>query len=369
MIFTIIIAVISLFGLIIIHELGHFVMARRFGVKVEEFGLGLPPRLFGKKFGETIYSLNLLPFGAFVKILGEEKEIQDPRSFSQKPIWQRALIVVAGVISFWVVAAILLSIVMGLGAPTAISDAENGNLKNPKVQIISAAAGSPAQIAGLEPGDAILNIKSDPTGKNIQLPQTTSIKINKVKEVQEFTETHKGKEIVMTIERGKEVFDISLVPRINPPSGEGAMGIALIRTAIKSYPWQEAPIRGIQATGNLTLAVIQGWGQVLGNLAQGRPTGAQLMGPVGIFSTIAKVSQLGVNYFLQFIAIIAVYLALFNILPIPAVDGGRLFFLGLEAIRKKPIPQKIEQGVTGLFFSLLLVLLIFVTIKDIAKLF
>jgi len=359
MFLTIIIAFISLIGLTVIHELGHFILAKRFGVKVEEFGIGYPPRLFGKKFGETIYSLNLLPFGAFVKIYGEEGGIENYRSFSQKPIWQRMLIVLGGVLSFWIVSILLLSLVMGLGAPTAISDEENGSQRDAKIQIAAIASDSPAEKAGIKPGDTIKQL----TINNQQLT------INKVKEIQELTEKHKGEEVTLTLQRGKEIFDVSLVPRINPPSGEEAMGVALVRTAIKSYPWWQSGWQGIKATFNLTLAVIEGWSGAIKNIVKGESSGVQLMGPVGIFSLFNQAGQMGVNYFLQFIAVISVYIALFNILPIPAVDGGKLLFLIIEAIRKKPISPKIEQNITTVFFALLIMMMIWVTIKDVARLF
>jgi len=359
MVLAIIIAFISLIGLIVLHEFGHFIIAKRFGVEVEEFGIGYPPRIFGKKIGETIYSLNLLPFGAFVKIQGEIGGIESARSFSGKPIWQRALIVLAGVISFWIISAILFSIVMGLGAPTAISDEENENLINPKVQISAIASGSPAEIAGLKVGDAIKQL----TIGNLQLT------INKVKEAQEFTSLHKGEEITLTIERGKEIFTTSLVARASPPAGEGPMGVALTRTAIVNYPWWEAPLQGIKATANLTQAIIQGYWQAITNIIKGLPSGVQMMGPVGVFSLFTQVNQLGINYFLQFVGMIAIYFAIFNILPIPAVDGGKLLFLGIEAIRKKPVSPKVEQNITTFFFSLLILLMIFVTIKDVMRIF
>ena len=354
------IAFLSLIGLIILHEFGHFILAKRFGVKVEEFGIFLPPRLIGKKIGETIYSLNLLPFGAFVKLYGEvDQEEKEYWSFTQKPIWQRVLIVIGGVVSFWIISAILLSIVMGLGAPTAISDEENENLVDPKVQIAAVAPNSPAEIAGIKPGDTIRKFSIF----NFQFS------IDKVKEVQELTEKYKGEEVILTIERGKEIFEVSLVPRVSPSKGEGAMGVALVRTAIKSYPWYQAPIQGIIATGNLTMAVIKGWAQALFLAIKGEPTGVQLMGPVGILGLFAQVGQLGINYFLQFIAIISIYIALFNILPIPALDGGKLVFLGIEAVRKRPVSTKTEQQITTVFFALLIALTIWVTIKDIVRLF
>lgn len=366
MILTIIIVFISLIVLLVLHEFGHFIIAKRFGVAVEEFGIGYPPRLFGKKIGETIYSLNLLPFGAFVRIRGEEGEgdttLEDYRSFTGKSFWQRVLIILGGVLSFWIIAAILLSIVMGLGVPTIIGDEVNHNLVNPRVQIVAVAPGSPAETAGIKVGDTItsFNLKN----KNEKL------KIDKVKEVQELTEKYQGEEIILTIERGKEVFDVFLIPRVSPPEGEGAMGVALVRTSIVSHPWWKAPLKGIQASVQLTGTIVVRLAQTFWNLLQGHgfPPGAQLMGPVGLGSLMSQVAQMGVNYYLQFIAVISLYLAVFNILPIPALDGGKLLFLTIEKIKGSPVNQKIEQKVTAFFFTLLIALMVWVTIQDIQRL-
>jgi len=356
---TIIIAFISLIALMVLHEFGHFILAKKFGVKVEEFGLGYPPRILGKKIGETLYSLNLLPFGAFIKIYGEIERIKSPRSFTGRPFWQRALIILGGVISFWVISAILLSIVMGLGMPSIIEDEQDHNLINPKVQIASIVPDSPAEKAGLKVGDSIIKFQIT----NYQIP------ITKVAEVQDLTNKSKGREVTLTIQRGKEVFDINLVPRISPPSGEGPMGITLVRTALKSYPWYIAPIEGIKETVNLTIMVLEGWGQALINLIQKKPTGVELMGPVGIFNLFTQVSRLGLTYFLQFVAVISIFVALFNLIPIPVTDGGKLFILFIEKIRGKALNQKIEQNLDIVFFALLIALMIWVTIKDIARLF
>ena len=363
MFITILITIVSILGLLVLHEFGHFIVAKKTGVKVKEFGIGYPPRLFGKKIGETIYSLNLLPFGAFVRIPGESGEkssLEDYQSFVGKTIGQRALIMLGGVVSFWIVAVILLSIVFGIGSPQAISDEETGVLVNPQVQFVAVGSGSPAEKAGLKAGDVIKQL----TINNEQLT------INKVKDVQEFTETNKGKEITLTIQRGEEVFTTSLVPRISPPAGEGAMGVALARTAEVSYPWWQCPIKGIEATINLTSSVVTGWANVVRNLIQGEglPKGVQFVGPVGIGVLVSQAVKVGANYFLQFIAIISIYLAVFNILPIPALDGGKLLFLGIEKIKGRPVNRKIEENITAAFFTLLILLMIFVTIKDINRL-
>ncbi|MBZ1348323.1 MAG: site-2 protease family protein [Candidatus Nealsonbacteria bacterium] len=358
----IIIIVITFSLLIISHELGHFLMAKKFGVKVEEFGLGLPPRVFGRKIGETIFSLNAIPFGGFIKMYGEEENIKNQRSFTSKPVWQRALIIVAGCVAFWIIAAILFSIVFGIGIRTWVTDAEyNDRLINPQVQILPAAPdfltiapGSPAQAAGLKPGDIIKSLRF----------QDLEIKVDKVGQVQDFTRAHQGQEIILTIQRGEEFFDVSLIPRISPPEGEGAMGVALVRTAEKSFPWWQASIKGAETTINLTYTIIVIAGQVLRDLVQGQALApeVQLAGPVGIFSLIGDKVQLGIVYFLKFIAIIAIHLAIINLLPIPALDGGKLIFLGIEGVRGKPIPQKIEQGITAVSFFLLIGLMLYITI-------
>lgn len=355
MIFTILAAFFSLIGLLVLHELGHFVLAKKFGVKVEEFGLGYPPRIFGKKIGETIYSLNLLPFGAFVRLRGEEKAVEGSGSFNNQKVWRRALIVFGGALSFWVVAAVLFSLVMGMGTPKVIEDTAVGNFANPKVQIVNVLPDSPANKAGLKAADAILKIDGED--------------ISKVSEVQELTASHKGQEIVLTIQRGKDIFDVSLTPRVSPKTGEGPMGVDLVRTALQQYPWYRAPIEGIKSTGILTWLVIDGWGRAIAAAFKGTPTGVQLMGPVGVFSLLNQASQMGVSYFLQFIAIISVNMALMNLAPIPAVDGGKLLFLAIEKIKRKPVSEKTENRITGVFFLLLLGLMILVTVEDIIRLF
>jgi len=378
MFFTILIVFFSLILLIILHELGHFLVAKKFGVKVEEFGVFLPPRLFGKKIGETIYSINLIPFGAFVRIQGEEGQegdIHNIRSFSSKPIWQRFLIVVGGVVAFWIVAAILLSFVMWLGAPVAVSDQEDDSFKNFKVQIAQVFKGSPAEVAGLKIGDVIkeLSIAENQLpeqNKEFETSQIKRVLVDKVKTVQEFTEQNKGNEIMLTIQRGKKVLETVLVPRVSPPENEGPMGIVLVRTTEKRYPWYQAPFKGVEATVKITGAVINGLFEIISNLVTGKgvPKGVQLMGPIGIGVLLTQFAQSGLSQYLYFIAVISIYLAIFNILPIPALDGGKLIFLGIEKIKGRPLHYKIEQRITAFFFLFLLFLMILVTVQDIIKL-
>ena len=289
---TIFIAFFSLISLIALHELGHFLFAKKFGVKVEEFGIGYPPRLFGKKIGETVYSLNLLPFGAFVRMPGEEEESDDARSFSKQSIKKRILIVLGGVFSFWVIAAIIFSIVFSLGAPVAIGDETDAGLINPKVTIVAVAKDSPAQAAGLEVGDTI---------KELSFMDEQLIP-DKTKQVQDFTNSHLDEEVNLVIERGAEVFSVSLTPRTSPPQGEGPMGVALARTAIKKYPIYLAPWQGIITTGKLTISIISGYAEAIKNVFIGEPSGVQMTGPVGVFQMLSQAQELGVTYYLNFLA-------------------------------------------------------------------
>lgn len=363
MVFTILIIFFCLIGLLVLHELGHFAAAKKLGVKVEEFGVFLPPRIFGKKIGETVYSLNLLPLGAFVKIYGEhgKTNIDDYRSFSQRPIWQRALILLAGVVSFWLAAFLILTVGSAVfGLPKVVDDETSHGVVNPEVQILQVAEGSPAAGAGLRVGDRILAVAFE--GSKSQ--------VDKVKQVQDFTARHLGKEIVLTIARGKEVFEKKLVPRAFPPEGEGAMGIALARTANFKYPWFKAPVQGFLVTVKTTALVPQLFGSVFLKLLKGEKIeGVRLVGPLGIGQIMGQALKAGWGNFLFSLAMISIFLAISNLLPIPALDGGRLLFLGIEKVRRKPIDAKIEAKVNSIFFTLLILLMLFVTLRDVWHIF
>ena len=356
MIFAILVAFFSLITLVTLHELGHFFLAKKFGVPVEEFGIGFPPRVFSKKIGETVYSLNLLPLGAFVKIYGEEGGIEDSLSFTKKPIWQRALIILGGVISFWIISIIILSIISAVwGLPAAISDEETLGILDPKVQILEVLPNSPAKEAGILAFDIILKLKN--SGLTI-LP-------TKIKEVQEFIQQHKGQEIKVSVLRGKEEKEIEVVP-----AQDGKIGVGLIRTGFKTTPWYLSLITGTRATAQITSDILKALVEILKRVMSGKKVeGLELRGPVGIGELMARSFEIGIVYFLYFISLISIYLAIFNLLPIPAVDGGRLLFLGIEKLRGRPIAPKIEQKINTAFFILLIALLIFVTVQDIIRLF
>lgn len=356
-ILILVIAFLSLVILMIIHEFGHFIIAKKFGVRVEEFGVGYPPRLFGKKFGETIYSINLLPLGAFVRIYGEEGGVDDYRSFANLKIWKRVLIVIGGVAAFWIAAMIIFSVVFALGADLPVGDQEVAGLTNPRVTVLSVSSDSPASAAGLKQGDVLISVES----------HKYVLDINKISDFQNFTKEHAGEEIIVSVKRDGNILSVPLSPRVNPPAGQGAVGIGLERlaTLIQKYPWYLAPFEGIKYTWKATIDSLKGLYLVFANLLSGKgaPEGASFAGPLGITVFLANAASYGPGFFLYFIGLISVFIAIFNLFPIPALDGGKLIFLIIEKLRGRPVSAKIEQSITVVFFFILIALSIFITIK------
>jgi len=363
MLLTIIVFILVIGLLIFVHEFGHFITAKKAGLKVEEFGFGFPPRVFGLKKGETIYSLNLLPIGGFVKIYGEEgrpdkePEQESQRAFYNKPVRTRALILVAGVTMNLILAAFLFSLGYWLGLPSAIDD----QAVNPgaKAQIVQVAPNSPAGQAEIKMGDIVKQLA-------INGEQLT---IDRVGQIQEFVSAHGGEEITLVIQRGDEILEKTLVPRVNPPAEEGPLGVALVRTAIVSYPWYRAIPKGIVGTGYLIWAVAAAFGNLFwGLLTTGQST-EEIAGPVGIFVLTGQVVEYGFIYILQFAITLSVILAIINILPFPALDGGRLLFLAIEKIKGSPVNQKIERVTHLVGFAILILLMVVVTWRDVVHFF
>ena len=358
-------AIGSILFLVVLHELGHFVLAKKFGVRAEEFGIGLPftPALFKKKIGATVYSLYPLLIGAFVRLLGEEKHSTDPASFSAQSVKKRLLIVGGGVASSWLVAAVILALVGTFWAPW-IAVPENSTLfGTTHVQIASVALDSPAEQGGLLPGDVVLTFATADEEEK---------EIDTIAELQKIADDAAGKEVRLNVLRGEAEVIVSIVPRATPPDGEGAMGVALVNAGKFSFPWYQAPYQGIRYTILITGATITETVRVVADSITNEdapPLQEQVVGPVGIVSLLQSSLDLGIEYFLLFVAQIAILLAIFNTVPIPALDGGRMVFLIIEAIRKKPLPERFVQSLIVISFLLLLPLIIWVSINDIQRFF
>lgn len=343
----------------IIHEFGHFIIAKKFGVRVDEFGIGYPPRIYGKKIGETIYSINWIPLGAFVRIYGEEGGVDDLRSFANLKIWQRVLIIIGGVVAFWIAAMILFSVVFAIGANLPVKDDQNTQgFTNVHVEVFSVSPDSPASKAGLKAGDTLVAVSSG----------TETLNIDKTKDFQDFTKKYVGQQLGLSVKRGDKTLALNLTPRANPPAGQGAIGIGLERmgTFIKQAAWYEAPFKGISYTLETTYNSLKGLWKVIADLFNHKPLpegAATFAGPLGISVFLANAFSYGIGFFIYFIGVISVLVAIFNLFPIPALDGGKLVFLLIEKIKGKPVSVKVEQGITVFFFAILICLSLYITVR------
>ncbi|MBI5079438.1 RIP metalloprotease RseP [Candidatus Wolfebacteria bacterium] len=485
MLLGIILAIIFLSILILVHELGHFWAAKKFGLLIEEFGIGLPPRIWGKKIGETIYSVNALPIGGFVKIFGEDgkdslseqselhpnipnntriieaelsykltglffqtqnqlgrfarekqygdvlenllkesnirykrelpvsvenydsnkidffiddkvilelkskrfidksdyyqtkryldsmnlelglivnfrephlkpKRVLNPkirksldrsdlsvdldgiRSFGLLSIWKRAVVISAGVLMNFLIGWMVVSLVFFIGVPGAIFIAE-------------VFKGSPAEEIGLIAGDKISGFDN-------------------LKNFIAYVDQNRGKEIVLNVERGGKQMDFKTTPRENPPAGQGAIGVSLIEAGSPKQDLIPSVWNGLTASFNIIKATFAAFYNLIANVFVGKASLDAVTGPVGIVKIINQASDLGIVYLLQLLALISLNLAVLNILPFPAVDGGRLMFLIFEKIKGSPLPVKFERYANGLGMALLLLLMLIITIKDITRL-
>jgi regulator of sigma E protease len=351
MISQLIIFLIVLSILVIVHEFGHFIMAKRAGVMVEEFGFGLPPRLFGKKFGETLFSINALPFGGFVKLYGEQDEegVTNPkRAFLNKNKRIRISVIVAGVVMNFILAIFAFAIVYSFsGIPR-----DTKNLK-----VVDVTAGSPAQAAGVIVGDVISKVGKD------EVTTVTGF-ISKVGE-------QKGKNVTFEIIRNGNTIKQQIKPRENPPAGEGALGVTITTTEIYFAPIWQRPFYGIYYGFKEALF----WGQTIAvglwTLIAGLFKGQvpqDVSGPVGIFAVTTQAAKGGILVLINFIGILSVNLAILNILPFPALDGGRLLFIAIEGLIGKKVLPKVESTIHAIGMIILLLLIVAITYHDIQRL-
>jgi regulator of sigma E protease len=348
--------------LIFVHELGHFVMAKRAGMKVEEFGFGFPPRIWGRRYRGTLYSVNWIPFGGFVRIFGEDGEHRRaPGSFGHGTFLQKMGVIVAGVTMNFLFAVILLMAGNFLGLRVGLFDeATIARARNVKIEILQVAPESPAEAGGLRSLDEILGFRQG-TGKAV----TTA----SPEEVQNYAFAHAGQAVIMLIRRGNEELEIPLQLRPSSPTGQGPIGISLALTGEIRYPWYESLWRGVTSGASLFVGTLLGYWSLLASLFTTGRLGAEVSGPIGIATLTGQAAKVGINYLIQFVAMISVNLAVLNILPFPALDGGRGLVVIAEKVRGKALSEKVENAVNGIGFAILIILMVAVTVKDIVKFF
>jgi regulator of sigma E protease len=374
MILTIITFIIVLSVLVFAHELGHFAMARRFGVKAEEFGLGFPPRALGiyknsqgkwkHVFGSkevtdcpgTVYSINWLPLGGFVKIKGENGEGENETdSFASRPIWQRAIMLSAGVVMNVILAMVLVVSGFMIGLPQVLDGSldARAQISDRKIQIIQVIKNSPAEQADIQIGDTIISIDN--------------IKFANFQALQNYVNSKIGQTLDYKVERGREPIDKLIKPVLISETNKGGIGVAISETGIVRYPWYLAIWQGVITTFVLTWTIIVAFYDLIKGLLFGHGVTADLSGPVGIATLTGQVARMGFVYLMQFTALLSINLAVINFFPFPALDGGRVFFLIIEKIKRGPVKRELEGLIHNIGFVLLMILVVVVTFRDVSR--
>lgn len=364
---------LALSVLVIIHELGHYLAARLFGVKAEEFGFGFPPRLVGfvkergrwkivgatdrSKYAKTIWSINWLPIGGFVRIKGEQEDgINDPDSIHAKPIWQRVVIIAAGVVMNWILAAALFTVIFSVGTVAVLDGLPaNARISNRTVMIDQVLKGSPAEKSGIKPGDEILRVDGAALATALDARNRIGAKDTRI--------------VTFVLKRDSKELTLDVTPVYLESIQRPGIGVAIEDVGTVSFPFPQAVTNGVVMTASLTKGIVVALGDVIQRLFIEREVADDLSGPVGIAVMANRIVKQGVTPFLQFAALLSVNLAVINFLPIPALDGGRVLFLVIEKLRKRPMSRHLEIGIHNIAFIILILIILLVTARDVSRLF
>lgn len=342
--------------LVIAHEFGHYIVARMCGVTVEEFGLGFPPRIAAWKGKRgMLWSLNAIPLGGFVRLKGESGDDRTaPDSFGRQSIPKRFAVLVAGVAMNLVAAAVIFTVGFMVGMPTVTEGGvDGGTVTNASVRVLEVVAGSPAETSGFAVGDRLLTIDGAAFATSADARAAL------------------GTDVVHTVVVQRDGVDTTMTvdPEYMESLGKVGVGVGLVETGDVRFPWYKAPIMGVSAMVSSTVQVVSAFAALIASPFTHTTVEAEVAGPVGIAVLTGEVARLGFAHLLQFAAMLSINLAVINVLPIPALDGGRVAFLVLELIRRKPTTPRVEQIVHGTGFAILLILVVIVTLKDIVGLF
>jgi regulator of sigma E protease len=361
---SIIIFIIVLVALIVVHEFGHFIAAKLAGMRVDEFGIGYPPRaltLFKK--GETEYTLNWLPFGGFVKIRGEDGLLDawDPRAFSAKPQFAQAIVLVAGVAMNLLFAYVLITGALIIGTPQALEEGDLARAKNIELAVAKVLPDSPASVAGLEPGDSILKAASAEGTWQATDPESFTTFISK----------SKGEPITLTVTHNNKEETLTATPKAGIVASDPsryALGVQIATIGVIPVAFTKALTEGAHLTWGALILTAEGLWHFFSGVVTFSANLSQVSGPIGIAGAVGSASSEGLGYLFSIMAVISINLAIINLLPVPALDGGRLLFVIIESIIRRPIKPRVAQTINAIGFSLLILLMVVVSAHDIFKL-
>ncbi|KKQ95259.1 MAG: Membrane-associated zinc metalloprotease [candidate division CPR2 bacterium GW2011_GWC1_39_9] len=351
-----ILSFIFVFGLIVfVHEFGHFFMARRAGCRIDEFGFGFGPKLFGWKKGETKYAIKLFPIGGYVKIYGEEggEDTNNPKSFASKTPLQKFSILIAGVTMNFILAIVILTGIFIVGFKPLIPQNYNlpGIIDNQKVLIQGVAESSPAQKAGIEGGWEVKSVNGKKAGNSLVFAGMVNEKV--------------GQPIDIVLQKDGQTKEFRIIPERDDKIYK--IGVYLEDSGTIRAPFYLAPVDAIIWSWDLGKLTIVGFYQFFEQLFTSFSVAENVTGPVGIYKATGAIAYMGFDYLMQFTAIISLTLAIMNLLPIPALDGGHIFILGLEKITKRKLDEKAKNTAALVGFSLLILLMIIITWKDLIR--
>lgn len=359
--------------LVLVHEWGHFIMARRNGVEVEEYGFGFPPKVWGKKLKSgLLLSINALPLGGFVKLKGEHDADTEPGSYGAASLWAKTKIILAGVVMNLVVALVIFTFLALVGMPRLFENQftvkSDTKISRNDVIVAFVEADSPAAKAGLQSKDVLIAIgpegRAQPVSSGDQVLEATNSNAGKAVSIQ-YKHNGQTKSATVVLRSDQEV---EASKKTDNPKGH--LGVVPTEYTLERSTWS-APIKAAGVTAQFTALTFKGlWGAVSA-LFSGHAGQAseQVAGPVGIFEIIKQGSILGYQFILMIIGVISLTLAIMNLLPIPALDGGRLFVTLLFRAMKKPLDAKTEERIHGTGFALLMVLFVLITIVDVRRFF
>lgn len=344
--------------LVLVHELGHFLVARLFKVGVDEFGFGFPPRLFGRKIGQTVYSINAIPLGGFVKIKGiiegDEPNAQAPQTdhFTAQPLWKRFSILIAGIVMNYLLTIVLLAVGYSVGMPSYLDQLPaSARVMDRAITVADITPEVPAAVAGLTTGDAITAVNG-----------TAVTTLSEVK--QQLVTVLPGESVLLTLQRDSQAMTITTVT-ITLADGAPGIGAYFVETGRVQLPVGQAILQASRQTWQLTKGLALAFVGLLRSAFQGEDVSGAVSGPVGIATLTYQATQLGFVYLIQFAALLSLNLAIFNLLPFPPLDGGKLIFVLLEAIVRRPVPLRWQIAVHNIGFIIFLIFIMAVTVKDV----